>query len=44
MLQQTAWKKRKTARLTGTPTRRQIVRDVSLFSKLYSRDSDTDWW
>ena len=24
-----------TARLTGTPIRRQIVRDVSLFSKLY---------
>ena len=27
--------KRKTARLTGRPTRRQIVPDVSLFSKLY---------
>ena len=26
-----AWKKEKTAR----PTRRQIVRDVALFSKLY---------
>ena len=25
---------RKTGRLTGTPTRRQIVRDASLFSKL----------
>ena len=33
-------RKRKAARLTGTPTRRQIVPDASLFSKLYSSDTD----